>query len=96
MIDSNLHVYSRENDKKAENIFTLSQWKMTLEGKTRFTREAITTTINSEERESNNSASNKTEAFIRFENPDQLGCEIKPENQTTIEELFKSLESCTA
>jgi serine/threonine protein kinase len=94
LIDGNLHLYSRENDKKAENIYNLPHWRVTLqENKIASKYRVVTAKDESHEDIHTESSQFKPkEMHIKIENHDQLGCELKPENSKAAVEIFKAFE----
>jgi serine/threonine protein kinase len=94
LIDSNLYLYNKETDKKAENIYTLFQWKVTRE----FVEEDPKSRGSAHKGESegefrmNGLVHDSGDMCIKLENSDQLGCELKLEDSNAMEELFKAFE----
>jgi len=98
LFDSNLHLYNNENDRKAESVYNLSQWGITLEddkkttqsrgaaGKGAFEDEFCMEGLDCE------SDNERKNPIIKLESSDQLGCELKMKDQQAMVELFKVFE----
>jgi translation initiation factor 2-alpha kinase 4 len=106
LFDNNLHLYNNETDRKAENVYNLDHWGITLENDDKVTnsRASTSNTIEDEycmegleceptdESHDNNVKTIKKNLFIKLESSDQLGCELKMGDQQGVEELFRVFE----
>jgi len=80
LVDENLYIFKKEQDKKAESVYDLSEWSLHLrepgEGE--------------EVPESDSDTKTKNEGWIAIEDPLKLGCEFKAENLEKTVELFNT------
>lgn len=74
LIDKNLYIFEKEQDKKAEQVFDLSQWQVVLK----------------ENKPESHKESNKENCatVISLEDPMQLGCAFRSESFLKTQELF--------
>lgn len=88
-----MHLYNRDKETKAENIYNLSHWRITLEeGEKPVKQREKITSDKLKDGPVQNSTPKPKEMCIRLDNPDQLGCEFKTENLDKLNELFKAFE----
>jgi len=106
LFDTNLHLYNNETDRKAESVYNLSHWGITLEdgAKTANSRDSAANASEDEfclegldcestdDSHDNNIKVVKKNTFIKLESSDQLGCELKMNDQQGMEELFRVFE----
>jgi translation initiation factor 2-alpha kinase 1 len=74
LIDKNLYIFEKEQDKKAEQVFDLSQWQVVLKESKPDQKDA--------DKENNG-------ALISLEDPIQLGCAFRTESFLKTQELFE-------
>lgn len=90
LIDGNLHLFHKEKDTKAENIYTLSHWDILL---AEHDCDCPANQRPAPKAEHGvNGINVSKEKCIKLDNADQFGCEIKSENPDGIEELFKAFQ----
>jgi len=82
LIDGNLHLFHKEKDTKAENIYTLSHWDIIM----------VEHDCPASPNPRSETKTPLKEKCIKLDNADQFGCEIKSENPDGIEELFKAFQ----
>jgi hypothetical protein len=91
VLDNNLYVYNRENERKAENVFNFSHWQVTLEESLNSEVQRDTPKENGVTH-SDELVSKPKDMLIKFQNPDQLGCEIRLADVGATTDLFKAFE----
>ncbi len=102
LIGGKLYIFNKKEDKKAEVVYDLSEWKVHIKETTADSQSTenqtpngslndvdTTTTTNSES--PNAKSNNKPHDLIMIENPFQLGCAFKGENPFETLELFHKL-----
>jgi serine/threonine protein kinase len=97
LYDGNLHLYNNESDKKAESVYNLTHWDITLQDNEKPTGSTTCRENTVQEDEFcmeglDCELSKKNTMFIKLESSDQLGCELKMSDQLAIEELFRVFE----
>lgn len=84
LIDKTLYIFDKEQDKKAEQVYDLSHWRVLMKE------------LQNERKEKNEKEN--ISPVITLEDPMQLGCAFKADNYTKTQELFERFrrigESC--
>lgn len=106
LIGGKLYIFNKKEDKKAEVVYDLSEWKVHIKETTdslphdkstenqtpNSSLNDVDTTTNSESPNAKSNSQNKgPHDFIMIENPFQLGCAFKGENPFETLELFHKL-----
>jgi len=81
LVDDKLYIYEKEQDKKAEGVYSLSEWSVLLQ--------KPETVANQEPEE-------KDVVCINFEDPMKLGCSFKAETAEQTIELFNQFNELSA
>jgi len=96
LFDCNLHLYNKETDRKAESVYNLTHWDITLEEEKHVQlKDGAGSTTHEEEfcmEGLDGETKKKNTVFIKLESSDQLGCELKMNDLSAMEELFKVFE----
>jgi serine/threonine protein kinase len=80
LIDYNLFIFKKEQDKKAESVYDLSEWSLHFKAPGEEEKEKI----------SENEKEKTNGGWIAIEDPLKLGCEFKADNLDKTVELFKT------
>jgi len=82
LVDDNLYIFKKEQDKKAESVYDLSEWSLHFrESGEKVEEEEVPDEVDSK---------TKNEGWIAIEDPLKLGCEFKAENLEKTVELFNT------
>jgi len=95
LIDGTLHIYNRETEKKAENIYNLPHWDVKLEELLSSEKRSNPTVKNDQcegVRTEESSTRKPKEMYLKLENADQLGCEFKAEDPNVLTDIMKASE----
>jgi len=85
LVDKSLYIFTQEQDKKAEQVYDLSQWSVLYQEET-----TERTQVSAEENGDARSESSKNGlSSIAIENPLQLGCTFKAESPNQTLDLYQ-------
>jgi hypothetical protein len=82
LIDDKLYLFQNESDRKAEQIFDLNQWTVSL-----------TTEANNSQAHAADITSVSGKSEITLENPMLLGCSFKADTEEKTLEVFQKLQA---
>jgi len=87
LIDSNLYIYRKEQDKKAEIVYNLVEWNVSLRRPE--DESTLSTEADDSLSETSNCASVEGEStWIALEDPSRLGCSFKKDNNNATMKLY--------
>jgi len=92
VIEGNLHVFNRESERKAENVYILSHWNISKEEDQSSIRPGNSVTKDAKCEETQNERSVSKNLYIKLENSDQLGCDFRMEDSNATIDLFKAIQ----
>ena len=90
LIDNNLYIFRREQDKKAENVYNLSEWSVSLR-RPEDEDDKITEVNESYASETSIDVNAEEVGWIALEDPVRLGCAFKQEDMEKTKELYRAL-----
>jgi serine/threonine protein kinase len=90
LMNDSLYIFNKEQDKKAESVFSLAEWTILLK------QPEIIPNQESSEARGSKSSETTDQALITLEDPMRLGCEFKAENPEKTVELFQRLNQTLA
>jgi len=88
LIDDNLYIYRREQDKKAESVYNLSEWNVSLRRPEDETNQ-ITEVDDSLSEASNGQSVEGDSTWIALEDPVRLGCSFRRDDNDATAKLYR-------